>query len=188
MPVKIHYPKKNGKHTRKLLIAQGKCDNVAKLTVTLTFKATGQQIPGQMIASNKPKIWGFRVGNLAAGDYTLRVDQMNSPLTTDTLDFTVDPLPAPVPGAPPSVSAPATGDDVAPLFYPFGASSAALTQCTFSGNGQSVNALPTVQGPDLNGDWSATVDASACPVGAGYQLAVAHATASATVTALTITS
>lgn len=189
MPLKIHYPKKNGKHRRKLLVAQGKCDNIAKVTVTLVNKATGQAVPGgQLLVANNTKVWGFRIGNLSLGDYTLTVTQTNSPAITETADFTVDPLPAPAPGLAPTITAPASGDDVAQLFYPFGTSNAALTQCTFSGNGQTVNALSTVQGPDVNGDWSATVDANACPAGGGYQLTVANATAPATANNLTVTS
>jgi hypothetical protein len=192
MAVKIHYPKKNGTHKHGLLIVQGVCDNVAKITVELKNKTANQMVAGQPLGTGKQTCWAYRYQNLPKGDYELTLSQTNSPVETDTVPFSTDP-PAPLPpgppqpGAVPLIMSPLMGP-VATVFFSTGTSGQPITQCTLSCSGQAdINALGTVQGPDSSGAWSAQIDASNYPPGSGNcTLTVANATGPSMVMGLSL--
>jgi len=186
MPLKILHPKNNVKHKRKVLIVQGKCDNAQKVTGKLLNKGTGQLINGTKLTT-KPKQWGYVYKNLANGQYKFTIDQVNSPVTSDAVDFEITlTLPPPPPATPPNVLYPAAGDEVAVVFYPYGTSIENINSLAFSGNGQ--NPLGNVtQQPDPDGNWIGQVDGiDTWPAGGGYQLDVANNSGPTTVNNLNL--
>ena len=183
MPLKIHHPKANAKHPQNLLIVQGTCDNSAKIDGVLIDKATGQAIPGGQKLTTKPKQWGYLYRNLGDGNYQFTITQTNSPVSTDQVAFAVKKVPPPAPNLSPTVTAPATGDEVAVVFYPYGTSTKTITGIVFSGNGNSTNGTVTQQ-PDSGGNWAGEVDGiDTWPNGPDnlYQLAVSNASGTTTV-------
>jgi hypothetical protein len=194
MPLHCQYPKAGTIHKRASLIAQGQCIDSSKVTGVLTNKTTGKTVSGKKLAGNA-KSWGYQYKGLTKGSYTFTITQNSAAATAApalSIDFGVDPTPPPPAAAPPTVSTPASGDQVASMFYPCGNSNQGqqITQCTFAdGNGNSYDALAAgnVQQPDANGDWSATIDASAFPAGdSGCTLTVANATGPTAVNSLSL--
>lgn len=187
MPLKILHPKMNARHKQKIIIIQGKCDNAQKVTGKLVNKGTGQTIAGTKLTT-QPKQWGYVYRNLAVGSYKFSIDQVNSPITTDTVDFDVTPPPPPPQPQAPNITYPIVGDEVGIIFYPYGTSNDNINTLVFSGNGQPGSGAVTQQ-PDPDGNWLGQVDGlETWPSGGGYQLDVANNTGTTTVNNISIAS
>ena len=78
MPLKIHYPKRNGpKHKQKLIVIQGTCDDSTKVTGVLTDRQ-GNPIAGAKLTSNNLKHWGYRY-KLVKDTYRFTITQTMRP-------------------------------------------------------------------------------------------------------------
>ena len=184
MPLHCQYPKPGTVHKRASLIAEGQCVDSSKVTGVLTNLTTNRTVPGKKLASNATS-WGYQYKGLTNGSYSFTITQnsaMATAATAQPITFTVNLSPPPPAPAPPTVSTPASGDQVATMFYPCGNSNQGqqITQCTFvdaTGNSYDALANGNVTQPDANGDWSVTIDATSFPAGdSGCTLTVANAT------------
>jgi hypothetical protein len=185
MPLKIKHPKNNQKIKQKLIIIQGRCDNAAQVTGEL--KKNGVIVPGGQKLGGGNKQWGYKYQGLANGDYEFTVSQTNSPVTTDSVTFSIESGPPPSSGSPPTVTSPGDAEEVPVVFYPYGVSSSDVSM-NFSGPGGSTGG--TVTQPDSDGNWSGQIDGiDSWPSGSGnlYTLSVSNSTGPTNVNNLTIT-
>jgi hypothetical protein len=194
MPLKILHPKHKSQVTKKFLIVQGKCDNSAKVSGYVVKKgAAGPKYNGQLLTSANNKHWGLLFKNLPNDSYTLVVNQVNSPIVTDTIDFDVlvPTSPLPPPQMPPQVTYPAPGDNVpAAGFFPYGTSTSNISSIVFANplGTLSVNGTVTQQ-PDSEGFWTASVTGiDTWPTGLGnfYKLDVSNSSGTTTVNSIVI--
>jgi hypothetical protein len=194
MPLHSTNPRK---HKGTILIAQGKCINNTKVTAVLkvlngnTLVAVPATVTQTNLGSpNRLQSWGFRYTGLVGGTYVHTVTEQTGSfaLVVDQAAYSLDP-PAAAPATRPTVNAPATGDEVAVVFYPYGTTNTAITTCVFAD--QAGNSVPgtNVQGPDGDGNWSATVDTTqnqAIQAGPGCTLTVTNTAGQSIVNNLTL--
>jgi len=189
MPPKFVHPKNNTKVKSKNFVAQGKCTDVTKVSGYAIKRGTTTRIPGTVLPSTAKKHFGLVFRNLADGVYTLFVDETSSPVTTDSVEITVENA-IPSTPSPPTVTAPIAFEGVATVFYPYGSASPALTNVEFLGSSGSPT-MPTIPFTQIPGEsfWTATVEVpSSFPTGPGnnYKLDVVNSVGPTTVDNLTI--